>query len=289
MSKKDPKNTLEYWVSKKGPRQEIKIEDIGIDMFQVRTDNVVKDLDELKQKMQTAGTNLEAICVAKMENEDSPFKYDLIYGQRRLQAATDLEWETIGAEVIDDFVPEAIGKALSDMENSHVKTSDADKRRLVSRLKEQGFSQNQIVKDLGISRNTVRLIFWEQDLIKRVNDARVKANVSVDIARKLQDRLTINGEVMVDQVVEFIEKMENLNDIRRKEMVEVLREDANLSADEADEIALENTNVEEYKITLSKKLSEGVKQMSQDTENSPEMQIVEIVQDRLESENIIEN
>ena len=72
-------------------------------------------------------------------------------------------------------------------------------------------------------------------------------------------------------------------------MVEVLREDANLSADEADEIALENTNVEEYKITLSKKLSEGVKQMSQDTENSPEMQIVEIVQDRLESENIIEN
>ena len=91
MAKKDPKKTLQYWVSKKGPRQEIKIEDIGIDMFQVRTDNVERDLDELKQKMETAGTNLEAICVAKMENEDSPYKYDLIYDQRRLQAATDLE------------------------------------------------------------------------------------------------------------------------------------------------------------------------------------------------------
>ena len=289
MAKKDPKKTLQYWVSKKGPRQEIKIEDIGIDMFQVRTDNVERDLDELKQKMETAGTNLEAICVAKMENEDSPYKYDLIYGQRRLQAATDLEWETIGAEVIDEYVPEAIGKALSDMENSHVKTSDADKRRLVTRLKEQGFSQNQIVKDLGISRNTVRLIFWEEDLKPRVNEARKDSGVSVDIARKLQDRLTIDGEVMGDQVVEFIKKMENLNDVRRKEMVEVLSEDANLSADEADEIALENTNVDEYKITLSKKLSEGVQKMTEDTENSPEMQIVEIVQDRLESENIIEN
>ena len=30
------------------------------------------------------------------------------------------------------------------------------------------------------------------------------------------DRLTIDGEVMVDQVVEFIKKMENLNDKKKR-------------------------------------------------------------------------
>ena len=92
-----------------------------------------------------------------------------------------------------------------------------------------------------------------------VNDGIISTKLGLqgisDLAEKIiiERDLTLLEDFNCRYHISQISSQKSLEVIkRRKEMVEVISEDANLSADEADEIALENTNVDEYKITLSK-------------------------------------
>ena len=70
----------------------------------------------MEEMLTVAGKNFQPILICKVDPE-LPFRYDIIYGQRRLTAAKNLGWKTINAEIIDEEVPVVIGQSISLQEN----------------------------------------------------------------------------------------------------------------------------------------------------------------------------
>ena len=77
------------WLAKTGPKEDVKISDIGINSYQVRFSNVDEKIDEMEEMLTVAGKNFQPILICKADPE-LPFRYDIIYGQRRLTAAKNL-------------------------------------------------------------------------------------------------------------------------------------------------------------------------------------------------------
>ena len=82
---------IKDYLAMRGSEQDIPLEDIGVELYQVRTENVATDEEEFMHEMKIAGVNFSPILVC-LSSSESGYKYDLIYGQRRLNAADLLNW-----------------------------------------------------------------------------------------------------------------------------------------------------------------------------------------------------
>ncbi len=274
------------YLKMRGIATDIKIADIEINLYQVRTENVNTDQAELMHEMKLAGTNFQPILVCKSESETG-YKYDLIYGQRRLNAADELKWETISAQIIDEVVPVHIGKAISYMENSHLRTPDSDLRSLIKSYRDDGYTQKRIHEELGIKKRDIQLVFWEEMLTPNVKKAAEETGVGVQVARQLQEKTEINGEVQEEKVIELLNAVKTMGDGARKQVVKAVGEDASLDAKQAVNVAKENMTNVDYKITLSKDEDAGLTKHAEDGKKSNEAAILDIVVERLNEEELI--
>ena len=274
------------YLKMRGIATDIKIADIEINLYQVRTENVTTDQPELMHEMKLAGTNFQPILVCKSESETG-YKYDLIYGQRRLNAADELKWETISAQIIDEVVPVHIGKAISYMENSHLRTPDSDLRSLIKSYRDDGYTQKRIHEELGIKKRDIQLVFWEEMLTPNVKKAAEETGVGVQVARQLQEKTEINGEVQEEKVIELLNAVKTMGDGARKQVVKAVGEDASLDAKQAVNVAKENMTNVDYKITLSKDEDSGLSKHAEDGKKSNEAAILDIVVERLNEEELI--
>ena len=274
------------YLKMRGIATDIKIADIEINLYQVRTENVNTDQAELMHEMKLAGTNFQPILVCKSESETG-YKYDLIYGQRRLNAADELKWETISAQIIDEVVPVHIGKAISYMENSHLRTPDSDLRSLIKSYRDDGYTQKRIHEELGIKKRDIQLVFWEEMLTPNVKKAAEETGVRVQVARQLQEKTEINGEVQEEKVIELLNAVKTMGDGARKQVVKAVGEDASLDAKQAVNVAKENMTNVDYKITLSKDEDAGLTKHAEDGKKSNEAAILDIVVERLNEEELI--
>ena len=270
----------------RGPEQKVALDDIEINLYQVRTENVGTDQEELMHEMSIAGINFQPILVCLSQSE-SAAKYDLIYGQRRLNAADELNWDTIQAQIIDAEVPINIGKAISYMENSHLKTPDSDLRSLIRSYRDDGYNQTDIHVELGIKKRDIQLIFWEDMLTPDIKQAAEENNVPIQIAKQLQEKTIVDGEIQQDKVIELIGKVKVLGDSARKQVVKAVAEDKSLDADQAVERAKKNMTNEDYKVTFSKDQDEGLTKFAEQGNKTNQEAILDVVLERLTQEELI--
>lgn len=200
--------------------EELPIEDIVIGRFQVRKSNTSVGLEELAASIREFGL-LHPIVVCRYENE--PSKWEVVAGQRRLLAHTQvLQREKIYAGVIDRVLDEDEGLAISGNENVH--QLDMTRTDLID-LCEQLFLRYGTIKavwektrlPMDVVRKYVRYSRLEPTIKELVDHEALP----VDLAVKAQDAATLNGLYDEDRALQLIEKLQESDDELRTRILAV--------------------------------------------------------------------
>lgn len=131
-----------------------------------------------RQVMTTSG----AVWVSAegMMNPD----YKVIAGRKRVAAARELGWTTIPAVVLEGLAPDKQG-IVALHENLHRAPSPALEARIIHGLVQQGLSQRQIAKTLGISQAQVSQRLALLTLVPKALDMLERGELKPSIARSL--------------------------------------------------------------------------------------------------------
>lgn len=132
--------------------REIPIKDIRRNPFQPRKDFAPQQLKELRESLSTSGL-LQPLTVRRSASGGE--SYELIAGERRLRAATDLGWTTISAVVkeIDDreLLALALIENLQRTDLNPIEEAEGYDRL----IKEFGHTQQTIGSMVGRDRSTI--------------------------------------------------------------------------------------------------------------------------------------
>lgn len=134
--------------------REIPIKDIRRNPFQPRKDFAPQQLKELQESMSTSGL-LQPVTVRRSASGAGGDSYELVAGERRLRAATDLGWTTISAVVkeIDDreLLALALIENLQRTDLNPIEEAEGYDRL----IKEFGHTQQTIGSMVGRDRSTI--------------------------------------------------------------------------------------------------------------------------------------
>ncbi|MEN6291186.1 MAG: ParB/RepB/Spo0J family partition protein [Methanobacterium sp.] len=210
----------------------MKIEDIRLDLidinFNVRTDDLERDLDELVNSIEKIGLQ-QPVTVFRKNN-----RYQLIIGQRRFLAVKKLNWETIPAiitEVKDDT--DAIIKSFS--ENIHrLDLTYSDKNRVAKKLFDKYQDIGQVATALGVQPQTVRnYLGW--DLVpESVQDMAIK-DKSINTRDAIRISRTISDPDKIFEIASLIAKANRSED--KIKIIETAKENPEKSIDEIKNLA----------------------------------------------------
>jgi len=160
---------------------EINIDQIESGDVQVRTHNVDESIDELAEDMKPG--LIHPILVYVRDDK----KYELVAGQRRLLAATKLNWKSIRATIIEKPADVLDAKLISYIENkSRKKLSNKDTVNFVNSL----YGKNnikQVAEMLTISQDDVKRALdmprFPEEIRKMVTDG----DISLETAKRSVD------------------------------------------------------------------------------------------------------
>ena len=276
---------INKWLSKTGPKEDVKISDIGINSYQVRFSNVDEKIDEMEEMLTVAGRNFQPILICKADPE-LPFKYDIIYGQRRLTAAKNLGWKTINAEIINEEVPVVIGQAISLQENEgRVPTSTADIADTIKDLHfDYGLSRNVIKEKLGIPLRIVREVLWKEELVKEIEDTADKYKIKPKVALDIQRKCTVDGVIDVKKTIRMLKAIETFDDELRRKVVKVLQDSPSISEAEAIKQARSAMSATNLPVTFLKHEYTGLAQAAEDDEIEENEYVHKVTIEKLEAD-----
>ncbi len=276
---------INKWLSKTGPKEDVKISDIGINSYQVRFSNVDEKIDEMEEMLTVAGRNFQPILICKADPE-LPFKYDIIYGQRRLTAAKNLGWKTINAEIINEEVPVVIGQAISLQENEgRVPTSTADIADTIKDLHfDYGLSRNVIKEKLGIPLRIVREVLWKEELVKEIEDTADKYKIKPKVALDIQRKCTVDGVIDVKKTIGMLKAIETFDDELRRKVVKVLQDSPSISEAEAIKQARSAMSATNLPVTFLKHEYTGLAQAAEDDEIEENEYVHKVTIEKLEAD-----
>ena len=276
---------INKWLSKTGPKEDVKISDIGINSYQVRFSNVDEKIDEMEEMLTVAGRNFQPILICKADPE-LPFKYDIIYGQRRLTAAKNLGWKTINAEIINEEVPVVIGQAISLQENEgRVPTSTADIADTIKDLHfDYGLSRNVIKEKLGIPLRIVREVLWKEELVKEIEETADKYKIKPKVALDIQRKCTVDGVIDVKKTIRMLKAIETFDDELRRKVVKVLQDSPSISEAEAIKQARSAMSATNLPVTFLKHEYTGLAQAAEDNEIDENEYVHKVTIEKLEAD-----
>ena len=276
---------INKWLSKTGPKEDVKISDIGINSYQVRFSNVDEKIDEMEEMLTVAGRNFQPILICKADPE-LPFKYDIIYGQRRLTAAKNLGWKTINAEIINEEVPVVIGQAISLQENEgRVPTSTADIADTIKDLHfDYGLSRNVIKEKLGIPLRIVSEVLWKEELVKEIEETADKYKIKPKVALDIQRKCTVDGVIDVKKTIGMLKAIETFDDELRRKVVKVLQDSPSISEAEAIKQARSAMSATNLPVTFLKHEYTGLAQAAEDDEIEENEYVHKVTIEKLEAD-----
>jgi len=184
--------------------EELPIDDLVVDRFQVRKSNLSEGLEELAASIEKWGL-LQPIIVCPSER--NPEKWEIIAGQRRFLATKKvLKRQTIMAGVLDETPAIEDGLALSASEN--VVRLDMTRKDLIdlcAALYKRYGTIRDVVEETKlpypIVRRYIRYDGLPDQLKKKVDDK----ELNVDLAMKIQDAST-RGRQFDERRAEELEK-----------------------------------------------------------------------------------
>lgn len=191
--------------------KEIPLYQIRTNPFQPRKDFNPEELQELRESLKTSGL-LQPIIVRHLP--DSSDAYELIAGERRLRAATQLGWSTISAIVKDLDDRQLLGHALiENLQRSDLNPIEEAEgyERL---LAEFGYTQQTVATMVGRDRSTVANMLRVLQLPPSIRQLLREGQLAIGHARPL---LGLNDEArMISLAREIIDKGLSARDIEQR-------------------------------------------------------------------------
>lgn len=179
--------------------REIPIGKIRKNPFQPRKDFAPDALKDLRESLKSSGL-LQPITVRRSHNEGS---YELVAGERRLRAATELGWNTISAVVKDIDDRELLGLALiENLQRSDL--NPIEEAEGYSRLiGEFGHTQQTVASMVGRDRSTIANMLRILQLPQSVRQMLREGSLTIGHARPL---LGLTDETRITQLADEIVK-----------------------------------------------------------------------------------
>ena len=211
--------------------EELDIDDLVLDRFQVRTTNTGEGIDELAESIKEFGL-INPIVVCRSERDGD--KWEIVCGQRRLYAHKKIGVPTIHAGVIDRVLTFDEGTAVSANENVHqVQMSRPDLVDLCERLYIRYGTMRAIAEKTKVPyhvvRNYVRLARLNEELRRMVENR----EVDLDIAVKAQD--AVGGDP--EEALEFVQVLQRSDNDLRKKILQIKKDDPSIDAAAAEKAA----------------------------------------------------
>lgn len=236
------------------------IENITYGKSLVRVHHVTDNLESIKNSLKKFG-QLTAIIIYE-ENE----KYELLTGQRRLNAAIELGWTEIRADLIEK-PKELLSKAISFTENEiHEKVSQIDVIDACNEFYYKYGNIKTVSEKLALPdslvRNAVKLPRCPPEIKKAVESGEIKLETAIKATDALKwDQGKSNEGVKVLELAKLLE--DNMPRNLQKALIEVGRSDPTRSLKDMVEEA-KNHKIVEIKIILDQKETSRLNKFAED-------------------------
>lgn len=239
---------------KKWEEIEYKVEKIPVDQiemgrFQSRTRKVEEGLDDLAENIRILGL-INPITVYKRPDG----KYELIAGQRRFMAITDiLGWKIIPARMLSIQPTETEAKAISLSENiirAPLASSDL-KDSIMLLYTRCGASGGAISRTLGIPYPIVLSVIKYEGLPSALKKEVDEGKADVDLAKRATGAtLRSDGTVDEEKAVRMTAIMKTLMPEQQKTLTKTARERPEATIEELAEEARKIPRTKRFMITL---------------------------------------
>lgn len=250
--------------------QSIKLDEIK---FNEKNKFGIREIDELAESLEKFG-QLHNIVIRKIDENESKYKYELISGERRCRAATQLGWEKMAAMIVDvdDLEAESmlIIANLDTRELTNVEKGENAKRltEIVMEQRKSGEHKGKktrevVAEKLGVSPATAQKYITVNELIPELKDLLNKEELTLELGNQYA-QLDENTQKLI---FETIQEGMKLNAKQAKELKEEIKKK---ESDKNEVQKLLNETKERYKNTETK-LKEAQQELESYEEKSQEL------------------
>jgi ParB family chromosome partitioning protein len=270
-----------------GPEiKNISLEDLLINLGQVRTTDAGKDIHELAQSIKQLG-QLEPIVVCPSEEEEG--KFEIIAGQRRFLAHKEIGAKTISAVVIDKPLDEIDAKTLSLTENWHrLGLSRKDEMNACLLLWRRYKNVNLIVEETRLPASKVRQYLKYETLIKPLKRLVDKGDVDLDAAVRGQLAASVKGETDEEEAIAASRELTSMSGPQRKKVVKDRKTNPDKPVDEIVEEAKSGGKVTQVIVTLGPQQHQALQSYAKAEETNQDDAAAFLIEDGLVTKGFLE-
>ena len=266
--------------------QELPLTDLVIGRGQVRTRDVGKEVDELKDSIAQVGL-LEPIVVCEAEEEG---KYEIITGQRRFLAHQLLGKEAIMAAILSERVDEATAKVLSVTENLVRRDlHSSDLIDVCTYLYRRYGSVKAVADETGLPYGKVRKYVKYDQLVSELKEMVDTGAVRLDTALRAQHAAEASGIVDAEEARQFALEMEPLSGAQRTAIVKAREDDPTRSADDIIEEAKGGGKITQIVVTLTSEVHTALQQYAAVNGTTFDDAAGRLIREGLYSEDLLED
>ncbi|MCY4419975.1 MAG: ParB N-terminal domain-containing protein [Gammaproteobacteria bacterium] len=267
--------------------EDIPIEKLVIDRFQVRKSNTGEEIETLAASIQEFGL-LHPIVVSISEYDSA--KWEVVCGQRRLLAHKKLGKQKIKAGVIDRVLSEDEGLAISGNENVH--QLDMTRTDLID-----------LCEKLFLRYGTLKAV-WEKtrlpyDMVRKyVRYSRLEPNLKslvdnnalpVDLAIKSQDAATVDGVYSPERAEELVDVLQESDDELRKRILEVNKSNPTAEVSKIVESAKKPDTRLKISFTMGPSYGDALRKYAEGQDADPSVAAQDMLESSLDSMGLVEN
>lgn len=261
------------------------LEYLVINLGQVRTDHVGKDIQELAESIKKVGL-LEPIVVCPAEEKG---KYEIIAGQRRYLAHKELNAKTIKAVIINEKLEDHEAKVLSLTENMHrLGLSRKDEINACLVLWRRYKNVGMIVQETGLPPHKIRKNLKYQILPKPLKKMVDEETVDLDSAVRATEAASVSGEIDEEDAVTLAKEMCIMSGPQKKKIVESRKDSPDKPIDEIVEAAKTGEKITQVVITLGHKVHQGLKKYAAAESASQDTAGANLIEESLIAKGFIE-
>ena len=213
--------------------EEMDIDDLVVDRFQVRTTNTGEGVDELAESIKEFGL-FNPITVCRSERQGD--KWEVVCGQRRLLAHKKIGAQTIHTGVIDRILSFEEGTAVSANESVHqLQMSRPDLVDLCEQLYVRYGTMTAVAEKTKVPFYVVRKYVRLARLNEELRTMVANREVELDIAVKAQDAVGNDPK----EALEFVRVLKRSDNDLRKRILDIKKKDPLMDAAAAEKAAEE--------------------------------------------------
>lgn len=241
--------------------RELSIDELVVERFQARKQNVGEGLEELADSITKYGLIQPIVVCRSLKHKG---KWEIVCGQRRYLAHKQiLNLKTIFAGIIDSELAYEEGLALSASEN--IVRLDMTRKDLIDLCAELHRKYGSI-KDVveytklpyPIVRKYIRFDGLPDDLQEKVKNNELK----VDLAMKIQDAASANGSYDSNEAEDLIKVLKTVDDPIQKRILDLRKTSPTASLDKIVKKAEEPVKTLRISLVLSEALASPLREFA---------------------------